>query len=367
MEDKHVAIPYFNKIIGLKDPDLHLFAIFDGHGGDLAATSCQIDFPIIFAQLIEENMAPEGSESTLDFENLLKRAIKNTNDQFLKNTTSLSGSTAVVSLIATTKNAHEHSISSKIYTMWVGDSEAIILDKKFITRVKNLVKAHNLVDPKEIERIKKAGGRVILSTLPNSVPRLNGTIALGRAIGDRDEINRGLACLPDVSIEELNWQVGDQTSKNVDFEYKSFLIIACDGLWDVVSPEDCLNILKEEYKNWDQKESFCKFAIKKLNKQAVVCDSQDNISIILVELEPKDLKITEIKNEEKIDKKMPVKFVEKPSQQEIDQAQLCNELEENLLLSPTFDLKFDIGKSRNDDLERLSGKFGNLDISFGDL
>merc|ERR1712142_564529 len=94
----------------------------------------------------------------------------------------------------------------------------------------------------------------------------------------------------------------------------SLFLLLLDGLWDVVSPEDCLNILKEEYKNWDQKESFCKFAIKKLNKQAVVCDSQDNISIILVELEPKNMKIPEMKNKEKIDKKMPVKFVEKPSQ-----------------------------------------------------
>ena len=132
-----------------------------------------------------------------------------------------------------------------------------------------LVFPHKLEDPVEIERIENAGGRVVFYPSTDMVPRLNGNLAVARAIGDADEV--GLECIPDYQFEAIS------DSK------KSFLVIACDGLWDVALPQNCMNVLNCFYNDL---KGFEAKAAKSLTSYAYGNYSTDNISVIVVDLSP---------------------------------------------------------------------------------
>lgn len=289
MEDKHISLPNFNFIFNLPllDCQLHLYCIFDGHGGELAAMFSSLEFPFILAKeilkQISDSKDPESSKLTspvgLNYENILKNSLTQLNDKFLKNSTSDSGSTAVVILHEILPDKH------LIHSCWCGDSEAFILNsgsnlvsekvpakkknsntsinshaslqsngsnseasanQKTVKKAANsdekgqpihfrLVKPHSLSDPGEKQRIEQAGGKIQPPINENDVARVNGRLAMARAIGDRDERRFGVDCLPDY----------------IKFVYKNgadlrrFLILACDGLWDVLTPDDCYTIISD--------------------------------------------------------------------------------------------------------------------------
>ena len=115
-----------------------------------------------------------------------------------------------------------------------GDSRAVLCrkDGKALALSEDH-KPNNLI---EHDRISKAGGWVLDG-------RVNGQLALSRAIGDFDfKKNQSMApekqavtCDPDVSVTELT-------------KDDEFLIIACDGIWDVVSNEEAVNFIREGLK-----------------------------------------------------------------------------------------------------------------------
>ena len=85
----------------------------------------------------------------------------------------------------------------------------------------------------ERQRIIKAGGFV-------SEGRVNGSLALSRALGDFDykgnkelcEKEQAVTAFPE--IREFQLQGGDE-----------FMILACDGIWDVLTSEQCVAFVRE--------------------------------------------------------------------------------------------------------------------------
>lgn len=61
--------------------------------------------------------------------------------------------------------------------------------------------------------------------------RVNGTLAVSRAIGDLDYKIYGVLALPEVYDEIAQDDV-------------EFIVLACDGLWDVVSNKEVVDIVK---------------------------------------------------------------------------------------------------------------------------
>ncbi len=85
----------------------------------------------------------------------------------------------------------------------------------------------------EKDRIEKAGGFV-------EDNRVKGVLALSRAIGDlqykgdkqfelKDQM---LLAIPEIRIQKFSPSI-------------EFLIIACDGIWDCLTSEDCVNKVGE--------------------------------------------------------------------------------------------------------------------------
>ena len=105
----------------------------------------------------------------------------------------------------------------------------------------DLSKDHKPDLPEERSRIVKAGGEV-------SDGRVNGMLALSRAIGDFDYKpltppkdahqswflnNHMVTALPDVSVKPLH--------KDVEF-----LILACDGIWDCKTSDQCVKFYRDK-------------------------------------------------------------------------------------------------------------------------
>lgn len=91
---------------------------------------------------------------------------------------------------------------------------------------------HKPTLPVESERIIAAGGFVDMG-------RVNGNLALSRAIGDFEyKSNKDLlpqeqqvTCSPDLIRHDINYQNDE------------FVIVACDGIWDCLSSQDCVELI----------------------------------------------------------------------------------------------------------------------------
>jgi protein phosphatase 2C family protein 2/3 len=111
----------------------------------------------------------------------------------------------------------------------VGDSRSIASVRG---RVQNLSYDHKPNNELESKRIIAAGGWVEFN-------RVNGNLALSRALGDfvfkKNESKRAeeqiVTAFPDVEIKELT----------NDHE---FILLACDGIWDVLSNEEVLEFVR---------------------------------------------------------------------------------------------------------------------------
>lgn len=142
-----------------------------------------------------------------------------------------------------------------------GDARAVLLRDDQAIRLST---DHKPDSPEEEARIVKAGGYVTKQTnkTGKTISRVNGLLAVSRALGD-------LFLQPFVTPEP----------EITHFPLSSkpqLLILACDGLWDVVTDEEATEIASSE----DDPE---KAAIK-LRDTALSYGSTDNISIIVVRI-----------------------------------------------------------------------------------
>ncbi|XP_008484374.2 probable protein phosphatase 2C T23F11.1, partial [Diaphorina citri] len=130
----------------------------------------------------------------------------------------LAGTTAICILIK----------DNILYCANVGDSRAIGCENGI---VQPLSQDHKPNNDEELRRITAAGGWVEFN-------RVNGNLALSRALGDfvfkknekKDAKEQIVVALPDVTLRKLS----------TDWE---FLVIACDGIWDVMTNEVNLMLL----------------------------------------------------------------------------------------------------------------------------
>ena len=79
---------------------------------------------------------------------------------------------------------------------------------------------------------------------------------------------------PDIMVEKIE--------KN-----DAFVVIACDGLWDVISSQECVELVKE--KICEQEDCSGESLAESLVQFAIDRGSLDNISLIIVFLKPLSL------------------------------------------------------------------------------
>ena len=288
MEDTHIIKVKFEK----DDVSHALLAVFDGHGGIHTAKELQTRFANALSQQLvhcAEWQRLSASDKKQKYYDALKAAFKTCSDHLQGNRLhQRCGSTAAVALVVG---------QDQIYVANCGDSEIVrfraqrlhrnsILSDDYTTNFEfeTLTHAHRPSDPDEKKRIESMGGFV---TEWGEVARVNGILAVSRSFGDfafaeRDE--EGV----------LQFLISSEPFVAGPFEFKKddHLVIACDGLWDVVEKGQVGEMI-HEYREKEVKgelesdsdinsEIFCS-AAQMLTKKAISkFQSTDNVTTIVV-------------------------------------------------------------------------------------
>jgi len=255
MEDAHFVIDNF-----LEDPSKPsaLFAIFDGHGGRRAADFAAENFPTYLKSSLDSGIEPQEA---------LRNAFLKTEEVYLEQAIQnqyQDGTTGVVALV----------IGNLLIVGNVGDSEAVIsLGGKAIP----LTTIHNPnKNPAEGKRVEEAGGRMYMGRVGH--PALNVrlfNIAVSRAIGDI------LYKIPQYTQNKPSGLTAepDTTHVNLVPEHQ-FLILACDGLWDVMSHSEAVDFVADKLRQGASLEDTCLEIIQEAENR----ESGDNISAGIVSL-----------------------------------------------------------------------------------
>jgi len=242
MEDAHHVEDKFNG-----EPSSGLFAIYDGHGGKEAAIFASENFHKVLAEEInkENNLFEQDSSKVLE---VISRSYLATDEQIKASVPSHHGCTAVTVLV-TGKGDNRHLFSAN-----VGDARAVLCrDGKAI----RLTEEHKASDPVEAKRITDSGGFIIHG-------RVNGQIIITRSLGDH-LMKEFIIGTPYTHYEKLS-------------DKDTWLIVACDGLWDVVEDQPAVDFVLEH------SSLSCSEISKKLLIKALQDGTTDNLSIMVIKL-----------------------------------------------------------------------------------
>ncbi|PON82280.1 Protein phosphatase [Trema orientale] len=203
------------------------FAIYDGHGGRLAAEFAQKN--------LHGNVLSAGLPRELLDIKVAKRAIldgfRKTDESLLQESTAggwQDGATAVCVWV----------VGKTVFVANIGDAKAVVARSSTSDGVQNdpngasplkaivLTREHKAIYPQERTRIQKAGGIV------SSNGRLQGRLEVSRAFGDRQFKKVGVSATPDIHSFDLT-------------ERDRFIILGCDGLWGVFGPSDAVEFVQK--------------------------------------------------------------------------------------------------------------------------
>ncbi|XP_057602901.1 protein phosphatase 1F isoform X2 [Hippopotamus amphibius kiboko] len=251
MEDRHVCLPAFNPLFGLSDSvDRAYFAVFDGHGGVDAARYASVHVHAIAARRPELPTDPAGA---------LRAAFRCTDEMFLwkaRRERLQSGTTGVCALI----------VGGTLHVAWLGDSQVVLVRQGQVVK---LMEPHRPERQDERDRIEALGGFVSHM----DCWRVNGTLAVSRAVGDVFQ-------KPYVSGE------ADAASRELTGS-EDYLLLACDGFFDVVPHQEVAGLVRSHLAG--QQGSGLHVA-EALVAAARERGSHDNITVLVVFLrDPRDL------------------------------------------------------------------------------
>uniref|UniRef100_A0A804M8Y5 protein-serine/threonine phosphatase n=1 Tax=Zea mays TaxID=4577 RepID=A0A804M8Y5_MAIZE len=226
---------YETKIDCVDGQIVGLFGVFDGHGGAKVAEYVKEN---LFNNLVSHPKFISDTKVAID------DAYKSTDSEFLESDSSQNqcGSTASTAVL----------VGDRLFVANVGDSRAIICREGNAIAVS---KDHKPDQTDERQRIEDAGGFVMWA----GTWRVGGVLAVSRAFGDK-LLKQYVVVDPEIR------EVVDDTLE--------FLILASDGLWDVVSNEEAVAMTRSIK---DPEE-----AAKMLLQEAYKRESSDNITCVVV-------------------------------------------------------------------------------------
>ncbi|XP_029122111.1 protein kinase and PP2C-like domain-containing protein isoform X2 [Elaeis guineensis] len=247
MEDTHFMLPQM-----CNENDVHAFGIFDGHRGAAAAEFSARALPG-FLQNAGYTCSPTDAlikAFTRTDEAFRDGLVLHRNSKRIIQKDWHPGCTAVAALI----------VRNKLFVANAGDCRAILSRSGHPFPMS---KDHVASCADERTRVIKEGIKVkwLVDTWRVGPAALQVT----RSIGD-DDLKPAVTARPEIT----------ETSLTADDE---FLVMASDGLWDVLSNEDVISIIKDTVKE----PAMCS---KRLATEAVERGSKDNITVIVVFLRP---------------------------------------------------------------------------------
>jgi serine/threonine protein phosphatase PrpC len=166
----------------------------------------------------------------------------------------VSGSTAITALVT----------ADKFHVANCGDSRAVLARGGGVFWGSE---DHKPNDPEERGRIEKAGGTV-------SCKRVDGDLAVSRSLGDFSY--KQSSSLPAEEQKVSADPVVTPLERNAAED--EFLILACDGIWDVMTNESCAAWIRDRL----QQESDLGRVCEALLDHCLGLNSRDNMSVAIV-------------------------------------------------------------------------------------
>ena len=262
MEDFHCI----KQALG-KRPNLSYFAIFDGHGGKDVASFLSINLHhFLIDEINNINFGTNGEENISNIIESIKSAFMKIDQNILSNEnfTNDVGSTATLifiyynnlneNILNNNNDNGNKNVERTLICANIGDSNGYLITKSNISRI---TKPHKCEDTSEVQRIKGTGGIVFQG-------RIFGKLILTRTLGDKEMKKYGVIPVPDFYTKKIE-------------KDDLFVIIASDGIWDVINEE-------ELYKMGNEKELSSEIFSKKIMDLAKERDTRDNSSCIVIKL-----------------------------------------------------------------------------------
>ena len=149
----------------------------------------------------------------------------------------------------------------------IGDSRAILCSYNKSWKSSQLTKDHKPKDKSEYKRIIASGGTVsrMINVEKNEeeigpyrvwdkTQDKGPGLAMSRSIGDGQAKNLGVLAEPDIFEYTLN-------------EGDKFIVCASDGIWEYLSNDNVMNIIKDIYENEGKAEDACDLLVKKASEE----------------------------------------------------------------------------------------------------
>ncbi|KAG9136740.1 hypothetical protein Leryth_004515 [Lithospermum erythrorhizon] len=255
-EDEHLRIDDLSACLGslYRWPVPSAFyAVFDGHGGANAASFLKNNAMRFF---FEYDALPEISTVSDSFvkelEGCHRRAFLLA-DQALAEECSVDsycGTTAITCLV----------LGRHLLVSNAGDCRAVLCRKGVAVQMSQDHRPTCLLEKKRVEDL---GGFI-------EYGYLNGELAVTRALGDWYMKDPSGSASPLTAEPEVN-----QILLTDDDE---FLIIGCDGIWDVMTNQDAISIVRQELRMHNDPQECA----RELVRQALIRDTSDNLTAIVV-------------------------------------------------------------------------------------
>mmetsp|Transcript_1666 Transcript_1666/g.5689 ORF Transcript_1666/g.5689 Transcript_1666/m.5689 type:complete len:357 (+) Transcript_1666:167-1237(+) len=230
MEDAHFAVP---ELEGEGWTGTAAFGVMDGHGGSAVARFCERNLPSEIAKGPSKDTRGALISAFHRMDELLDQGVSALGAMSSTANPDWVGCTCVVCLVR----------PDVLVVANAGDSRAVL--SRNGTAVP-LSEDHKPNLPSERERICRAGGCVERQQAGPIVQfRVNGNLNLSRSIGDLEYKRNPL--LP--PCEQMICSTPDVLTYKREAD-DEFLLLACDGVWDVLGSQEAVDFVRERLPQW---------------------------------------------------------------------------------------------------------------------
>lgn len=260
MEDAHFAIP---SLEGNGWNGTAAFGVLDGHGGADVAQFCAKQLPGMIS-----------AYPIADPHNGLVAAFYRM-DEALQEMQYIDGQSQGCTAVVCCVNQDQIIVAN------AGDSRAVLCRGG---RAVPLSQDHKPTLRSEIDRIKNAGGVVVNVGPESGGARVMGDLNLSRSLGDlRHKQDKSLTAGEQIITSKPDVRTLPRSPND------EFLVLACDGIWDVLSNESCCNFIRQRLDGITHTSSSLSQLLEDMLDQCVSPDLNqtrglggDNMSAILV-------------------------------------------------------------------------------------
>lgn len=225
------------------------FGVFDGHGGKHCAEYCADHLAKNIMARLRDRTKTASDEVAM--KTALLGGFKQTEHNFIhkaKRSSDMSGSTACTMVVF----GPDEQMRLRLFMANLGDSRAVL--GKLGGKAVRLTEDHKPNLKEEKRRVDAAGGSVaevagIWRVILPAERRLPGTtvgLAVSRAFGDKEfKSYKGadiVGAEPEVTVHEVDWDADE------------FVILASDGIWDVLSDREAVRIVQQSLRQKQEDE-----------------------------------------------------------------------------------------------------------------